>query len=160
MIEVFHGSYVKIEKPDLAFSRETVDFGKGFYVTPLHEQAVRWTLRWKRRNHQAIVNKYIYHDERLSELNVSIKDFPVYSREWLHSVADNRNRTSQEKYDIVQRGIANDKVFNTLELYFSNLIPEDEALARLKYEKPNFQICICRQNLVDSLLSFKSTEEV
>ena len=39
MIEVFHGSYVKIEKPDLAFSRETVDFGKGFYVTLLHEQA-------------------------------------------------------------------------------------------------------------------------
>ena len=160
MIEVFHGSYVKIEKPDLAFSRETVDFGKGFYVTPLHEQAVRWALRWKRRNHPAIVNKYIYHDERLSKLNVRIKDFPVYSREWLHFVADNRNGTPQEKYDIVQGGIANDKVFNTLELYFSNLIPEDEALARLKYEKPNFQICICRQNLIDSLLSFESAEEV
>ena len=160
MIEVFHGSYVKIEKPDLAFSRETVDFGKGFYVTPLHEQAVRWALRWKRRHHSAVVNKYIYYDEKLSELNVRVKDFRAYSREWLHFVADNRNGISQEKYDIVQGGVANDKVFNTLELFFSNLIPEDEALARLKYEKPNYQICICKQNLIDSLLSFESAEEI
>ena len=115
MIEVFHGSYVKIEKPDLAFSRETLDFGKGFYVTCLHEQAVRWALRWKRRGRPAIVNRYIFYDERLRELNVHVKNFPVYDREWLRFVAANRNGTQQEKYDIVQGGIANDKVFNTLE---------------------------------------------
>ena len=106
------------------------------------------------------MNRRIYYDEKLSELNVRVKDFRAYSREWLHFVADNRNGTSQEKYDIVQGGVANDKVFNTLELFFSNLIPEDEVLARLKYEKPNYQICICKQNLIDSLLSFESAEEI
>ena len=42
MIEVFHGSYAKIDKPDLSFSRRTLDFGTGFYVTPVYEQAVSW----------------------------------------------------------------------------------------------------------------------
>ena len=31
MIEVFHGSYTKVDRPDLSFSRKTLDFGAGFY---------------------------------------------------------------------------------------------------------------------------------
>ncbi|MDR1247545.1 MAG: DUF3990 domain-containing protein, partial [Clostridiales Family XIII bacterium] len=33
-----HGSGVAVEKPNLSFSRERTDFGKGFYLTPLKEQ--------------------------------------------------------------------------------------------------------------------------
>lgn len=49
---------------------------------------------------------------------------------------------------------------DTLELYFAKLIPEEEALDRLKYEKPNRQICICRQALIGRRLSFESAQEV
>ena len=49
MIKVYHGSYVEIKKPDLSFSRIKIDFGKGFYVTPIREQAISWAIRWKRR---------------------------------------------------------------------------------------------------------------
>ena len=160
MIEVFHGSYTTVDRPDLSFSRKTLDFGAGFYVTPVREQAVSWAKRWRLRNRPAIVNRYAYHDELLPELNVRIKDFPVYDHEWLRFVADNRAGNQQTVYDIVQGGIANDRVFNTLELFFSGLISEEEALARLKYEKPNHQICICRQDLIDRLLVFESSEEV
>lgn len=38
-------------------------------------------------------------------------------------------------------GIANDKIFKTIDLYFSGDITKDEALRRLKYEKPNNQYC-------------------
>ena len=38
-------------------------------------------------------------------------------------------------------GIANDKIFRTLDLYFSGEITKDEALKRLKFEKPNNQYC-------------------
>jgi hypothetical protein len=31
---LYHGSYVVIEKPELKFSREKLDFGRGFYTTP------------------------------------------------------------------------------------------------------------------------------
>ena len=160
MIEVFHGSCTTVDRPDLSFSRKTLDFGAGFYVTPVREQAISWAKSWRLRNRPAIVNRYAYHDELLPELNVRIKDFPVYDHEWLRFVADNRAGNQQTVYDIVQGGIANDRVFNTLELFFSGLISEEEALDRLKYEKPNHQICICRQDLIDRLLVFESSEEV
>ena len=160
MIEVFHGSYTKIDKPDLSFSRKTLDFGPGFYVTPVYEQAVSWAMRWLRRNRPAVVNRYAFHDELLPELNIRVMDFPAYDREWLRFVADNRAGVQQDDFDIVRGGIANDKVFNTLELFFEKLISEDEALTRLKFEKPNHQICICKQDLIGRLLVFESAEEV
>lgn len=160
MIEVFHGSYAKIEHPDLSFSRGALDFGRGFYVTAIYDQAVRWALRWRRRGRPAIVNRYTFHDEMLPELDVEVKDFPAYDRDWLRFVADNRSELRQSRYDIVRGGIADDRVFNTLELFFAKLIPEDEALARLKYEKPNQQIRIGRQDLIDRLLIFDSAEEI
>ena len=36
---LYHGSFLEIAKPDLVHSRPNVDFGRGFYVTPLYEQA-------------------------------------------------------------------------------------------------------------------------
>ena len=160
MIKVFHGSFTKVDKPDLSFSRKTLDFGTGFYVTPVQEQAVDWAMRWLRRNRPAIVNSYVFHDEMLPELGARVKDFPFYDLEWLRFVADNRAGVQQDLYDVVRGGIANDKVFNTLELFFERLISEDEALARLKFEKPNHQICIRRQELIDRLLVFESAEEI
>ncbi len=157
---VFHGSYIEVKKPDLTFSRANLDFGKGFYVTTDHEQATRWARRWLRRGHKAIVNSYIYSDELIEELNLKFKGFPFYDNEWLHFVADNRKGIANNDYDIICGGIANDKVFNTLELFFDGLIPESAALDRLKLEKPNSQICIRTQHLIESLLHFDSSEEV
>ena len=38
----YHGSFLEIAKLDLVSSRPNVDFGRGFYVTPLYKQAVKW----------------------------------------------------------------------------------------------------------------------
>ena len=43
-------------------------------------------------------------------------------------------------YDLVVGGVANDKVFNTVELFFDGLIDKTEAINRLRYEKQNLQI--------------------
>ena len=126
----------------------------------MREQAVGWALRLARRRRPAVVNRYIFHDEMLADPGARVKIFPSYDREWLRFVAANRNGAVQELYDVVLGGIADDRVFNTLELYFAQLIDEDEALERLKYEKPNRQICICRQNLIDRVLVFESAEEI
>ena len=37
-MKVYHGSWMEIAEPDLKHSRTDVDFGKGFYTTPLREQ--------------------------------------------------------------------------------------------------------------------------
>ena len=172
MIEVYHGSFMEIRKPDISFSRQTLDFGKGFYVTPLREQAVRWALRWQRRGKTAIVSTYSFDDSSGALAGLRVKDFPEYDSSWLHFIMakydsswlrfimENRSGQASESYDIIRGGVANDKVFNTLELFFDGLISEEEALGRLKFEKPNHQICICRQDLMDRLLVFQSSEEV
>ena len=47
------------------------------------------------------------------------------------------------QYDIIIGGVANDKVFDTIELFFDGLIDKNMAIQLLKYEKPNLQYCIC-----------------
>lgn len=47
---LYHGSYTKVENPDISYSRNTLDFGKGFYVTPIYEQAKKWSMRFKIKN--------------------------------------------------------------------------------------------------------------
>ena len=39
---LYHGSYLEIDTPDLRHSRLNVDFGRGFYVTQLYAQALKW----------------------------------------------------------------------------------------------------------------------
>lgn len=46
---LYHGSYLEIQTPDLLHSRENVDFGCGFYTTPLYDQAIKWCEKFKRR---------------------------------------------------------------------------------------------------------------
>lgn len=62
-------------------------------------------------------------------------------------------------YDLVVGGVANDKVFNTMELFFDGLIDKAEAIKRLRYEKPNVQICFRRERAL-SLLHFEGSEIV
>jgi len=57
-------------------------------------------------------------------------------------------------------GIADDRVYNTIELYKDNLIGKDEALKKLQYYKPNHQICIINQEIIDKYLKYKEYREV
>ena len=41
---LYHGSNVKVPYPDILFSRKEVDFGPGFYTTPIRQQAVDWCI--------------------------------------------------------------------------------------------------------------------
>ena len=62
-------------------------------------------------------------------------------------------------YDVVIGGIANDKIFKTIDLYFTGDISKEEALNRLKYEKPNNQYCL-RTTRALALLSLTSSEVI
>ena len=42
---VYHGSNMVVNHPDIEHSFWTLDFGKGFYVTTVKEQAKRWVMR-------------------------------------------------------------------------------------------------------------------
>lgn len=156
---VYHGSYLEIPNPDTIHSRTNLDFGKGFYVTPNKEQAISWAQKYKRQNLPAIINQYVLNEDYLARYRC--KSFDSYNPEWLRFVVGNRQGYNEYlKYDIISGGIANDKVFNTIELYQAHLITEDEALGRLKYHRPNHQICIINQEILDSHLNFQNSSEV
>lgn len=114
---LYHGSFLEVAVPNLNYSRLNVDFGRGFYVTPIYEQAARWCGKFIRKG----------------------KD--------------------TTDYDLVVGGVANDKVFNTIELFFDGLIDKTEAINRLRYEKPNLQICFRTEKAL-GLLRFEGSEMV
>lgn len=61
---------------------------------------------------------------------------------------------------MIEGGIANDRVFNTIELYSQGLITQEVALQRLRYEQPNNQICILNQVVADHYLFFVESSTV
>lgn len=64
---VYHGSYCEIVNPDIKYSRNKLDFGKGFYVTPIEEQAISWVSRFKRLGRAGIVNVYEFDFEKVKQ---------------------------------------------------------------------------------------------
>lgn len=146
---LYHGSKVAVERPDLNHSRTQLDFGKGFYTTPLKEQAERWCTRFKPRYQSGILSVYEFDENITHELNVL--NFETYNTEWLDFVMQCRRDADESEFDIVIGGIANDKVFNTVELYFDDLIDKREALKRLKFEKPNVQYCFRTPKSLEAL---------
>ena len=158
---LYHGSYTIIEKPDLSFSRLRTDFGKGFYLTPLKEQARSWARRFLKEPGTAVISAYeffVASSENLSE-DARILEFDTYSLEWLDFIASCRlGLPVDTAWDLVVGGVANDKVFDTLQLYFDKLIEAGEAIGRLRYSKPNMQYCFKRQSLIEERLRFAGSE--
>ena len=95
---LYHGSLKPIEKPDISYSRDSTDFGKGFYTTTIKSQAEKWTNRFRRRFGYGALSVY--------------------------------------EIDIEQ----------------------DEAIRRLRHEKPNIQYCFKNQETIDKYLKFIGTE--
>lgn len=155
---LYHGSFLPIRHPDIQHSRERVDFGKGFYTTPLYEQAEKWCEKFKRTGEKGIISKYDLDEKAYN--NAKVLKFDDYSEEWLDFILSCRRGNDHTDYDIVIGGVANDKVFNTVELYFDNLIDKKEAINRLRYEKPNLQVCIRSQAVIDEYLVFEGSEGI
>ena len=154
---IYHASDTIVNKPDTIHSRTNLDFGKGFYATVIREQAERYAQRFILRNRKGILNVYEYTPTEA----LNIKCFDAYDSEWLDFVAACRmGEDVYKQYDVICGGIANDRVFNTLDLYFSNQMTKEEALKRLIFEKPNQQLCFTNQRAIDSCISFIESKEL
>lgn len=154
---LYHGSYLEIPQPDLAHSRANVDFGPGFYVTPIYEQAEKWCGRFRRRGKDGVVSRYRFEDGREAQLKVL--KFDAYTEKWLDFILSCRTGKDTTDFDLVVGGVANDRVFNTVELFFDGLIDKTEAIRRLRYEKPNLQLCFRTEKAL-TLLAFEGSERV
>lgn len=151
-MEVYHSSTSVVEHPDVRFSRPYLDFGPGFYITTLLDQAQKYCERFIRRGKKAVLNVYEL-DEDLSKWKVL--RFFNYNDAWLDFVSECRIGKIIGDYDIIMGGIANDKVFRAVDLFFAGDINRDECLRHLLYEKPNNQICIRTQQTIIESLTYK-----
>ncbi len=138
-MKLFHASPAIVECPDVFHSREHLDFGKGFYLTALYEQARKYAERFIFHKGYAYINTYVLDGELTG---FTTKKFDKYDVEWLDFVGKCRKGIRQQAFDIVEGGIANDKVFNTLDLYFAGNMSREDALVRLAFEYPNHQRCV------------------
>ena len=154
---LYHTSYTEIPHPDLQHSRPRLDFGIGFYLTPLRAQAERYGERFIRRGEDAYLNTYFLDDIRT---NCSHKIFTSYDGDWLDFVTACRKGLPHEDYNIIEGGIADDQVFDTVDLYFSGVYTSDKSLDQLQFKKPNHQVCITSQHVLDQYLHFQSAQKL
>lgn len=161
MIKLFHGSYTEVSSPLVKLGRNKVDFGQGFYLTKLQSQAEAWARvisERKGKRAKAVLSVFSLDIDKLKSNNYRIKKFESYNIEWLEYVIDCRRGGSlQEQYDIVEGGVANDNVIDTVEDYENGIITAEQALGQLKYKAVNHQICILNQEIVDKYLTFVSS---
>lgn len=158
-MKLYHASNLIITNPDIYHSRKKLDFGIGFYLTPMYKQAKELCQRFlAKKNQKAFISKYVLDDKCFSKYN--FLDFPEYSEEWLDFVLICRQGLDKSNYDLVMGGVADDRVFNTVELFIEGYIDKLEALKRLKYYKPNSQLCIRKQEILDNYLHFIESEEI
>ena len=163
MTTLFHGSYTEVTNPLVKLGRTKVDFGQGFYLTKLLSQAEAWALviAERRQHANAVVSSFILNVDELEKSNFRIKKFEEYNLEWLEYVIDcRRSGDMQKQYDLVEGGVANDNVIDTVEDYENGVITAEQALGQLKYKAVNHQLCILNQDIVDKYLTFVSSKIV
>ena len=142
---LYHGSHVCVEKPDLLHSREDIDFGKGFYLTEDSNMACKWAAN----KSIAYVNKYNFDFSGLRVIELKL------DQTWLDFVATNRGYADYEfdvdKYDVIIGPTADDKLFSTLESYFSQHIDADTAIKYLNITGYSKQIVLKTEKALEKI---------
>jgi len=164
MMTLYHGSHTAVPRPLVKVGRKDVDFGQGFYLTRLEDQATKWaeivTSR-RGRNAVPVVSFYTFDREQAVADGVRFLTFDTYNLDWLNFVVRCRKGADHSaEYDVVEGGVANDNVIDTVEDYEKGIITAEQALGQLKYKKVNHQLCILSQKVVDRYLSFIDSKEL
>ena len=158
---VYHGSTQVVENPDVEHSFRNLDFGKGFYVTSMQQQAQKWALRKAALNDcsKSIVNVYNLNDEVILQLRC--KTFADNLSEWLDFVCACRDeKDDYNAFDVIIGKVADDQVYRVVNMYFRGFWDKSRAIEEMKIY-PNYdQIAFIYQYAIDKALSFSHFYEV
>ena len=147
---VYHGSYCKVEHPEIKEGKYSKDFGVGFYCTILEEQAIKWAKKYDK----SIINKYEYNEDS----KLKIKEFTLMTEEWLDFIISCRSGKKHD-FDIVIGAMADDQVYN----YITDLIAGNITRAAFwelaKFSHPTHQIALCTDNAL-KCIKFIDAEEL
>lgn len=148
---LYHGSNVDIQNISLSACRPYKDFGRGFYLTDIPEQAERMAERVARiYGGEPVLNIYEIDDSFLDSSSLRIKNFgEETSEDWARFVMNNRNRGFENysdplcnfdsKYDIVIGPVADDNMAMLFRQYEEKVIDFDTLLKGMIYKKTSSQ---------------------
>jgi len=156
---LYHGSDCIVNKPDILHSNKRLDFGQGFYLTSVKEQAERWAKRKSliHQNTTSFINIFEFTEKE----HFKIKDFMDDLNNWLDFVVDCRNGKSLYKqFDLIKGKVADDKVFRVVDMYKRGIWDKKRALEEIKVYKTYDQINFITQKVIDEMLVFKNSYEV
>lgn len=158
-MKLFHGSNCVVKHPRADASRRSLDFGPGFYLTSYEFQAQNWALRkFARSGGVPTVNVFAMGS---IPLDYDVLEFPEPDAEWVEFVCSCRkNKVPSRSYDIVVGGVANDKVYQAVDMYFRGYWDMDTTLKALRYYEVNDQWCLASQRAIDACLLFVGSYEV
>ena len=162
-MRLYHGSNVDIKEINLAMCRPYKDFGQGFYLTVIREQAENMARRVAMLyGGEAVLNQYDLDEKSLMGKDLKIKNFGVKtSEEWARFVKNNRNRkftdvsspesNMDNKYDIVIGPIANDAMAVLFRKYENGMIDFDTLLKGMEYKETTNQYSFHTEKAVQLL---------
>jgi len=145
---VYHGSNVEIDSVQLEKCNKYKDFGQGFYVTVIEEQAARMAKRTvKRFGGTPNVTIFDFNVCELSKLNY--KEFKYIDGDWAMFIINNRDKYFKDfsyelsnhdnKYDVVSGAVANDDIAATFALFREGIINSQILAMRLEYKELSSQ---------------------
>lgn len=150
-VRLYHGSNIQIDHVNLAMCRPYKDFGKGFYLTDIKEQAERMAARVARiYGGSPVVNVYEIEDDFKESVDIQIKDFGNQTtEEWAKFVMNNRSRSfideknvlcnKDNKYDIVIGPVADDDMALLFRQYENEIIDFETLVQGMIYKKTSSQ---------------------
>lgn len=144
---LYHGSNTAIESIDLSKSKKYKDFGRAFYLSSEREQAIKMAkAKTIQFGGEAVVTTFEYDDDACS--NLSVNEFPHYSREWAEFVYNNRNEQQDfhHNYDIVFGPIANDYIGLQIRDLRRHRLTFEQFMENILYHKgKTFQYAFCTE---------------
>lgn len=154
-MRLYHGSNTKIEQIDLAKCKPYKDFGQGFYLTEIKEQAEQMARRTATiYGGDPIVTEFEFDESAMDVL--SVKRFENPSEEWALFVMANRSRENTHpthSFDIVVGPVADDTIATLFRNFDDGIIDLQMLVNGLRYKKISSQYFFHTESAIHYLRS-------
>ena len=145
---LYHGSNGAVSPIELSKCTKYKDFGQGFYVTSIRQQACDWAKKVVRRFNTGNPTLNLYEfDDKPDNLKKLV--FMEPDEKWATFVINNRNHeftnhsdilsNHDNKYDFVHGLAANDDISAILDAFLMGILPMAEISKALLYKRLNDQ---------------------
>ena len=144
---LYHGSNIEITEIDLNKCKPYKDFGRGFYLTTLKEQAARMAEnRAALFDGEPVITVFEVEDEIMDLPELNTGTFPTSPTvEWARFIVNNRSKEFDDfesldcnidsKYDVVFGPVADDAVAATIRRFLGEKLDEEGLRSRLTYKE-------------------------